>query len=64
MSFDVFRSFVSRRLGFFRFAARFIDRSPLTDQGPNEFAVSGAGDNYIDLFNTYLFVKAITMVLT
>jgi hypothetical protein len=28
MSFDVFRNFVERRLGFFRFAARFIDRSP------------------------------------
>jgi hypothetical protein len=52
MSFDVFRSFVWRRLGFFRFAAR------LTDQGPYEFAVSGAGDDYIDLFNTYLFVEA------
>jgi GTP cyclohydrolase III len=38
--------------------------STLTDQGPYEFAVSGAGDNYIDLFNTYLFVEAITMVLT
>jgi hypothetical protein len=32
--------------------------SSLTDQGPYEFAVSGAGDNYIDLFNTYLFVEA------
>ena len=36
-----------------------------TDIGPNgprsfpyEFAVSGAGDDYIDLFNTYLFVEA------
>jgi hypothetical protein len=28
------------------------------DQGPYEFAVSGAGDDYIDLFNTYLFVEA------
>jgi hypothetical protein len=28
MSFDVFRSIVSRRLGFFRFATGFIDRSP------------------------------------
>jgi hypothetical protein len=27
--------------------------SALTDQGPYEFAVSGAGDNYIDLANTY-----------
>jgi hypothetical protein len=32
--------------------------SALTDQGPYEFAVSGAGDDYIDLFNTYLFVEA------
>ena len=32
--------------------------STLTDQGPYEFAVSGAGDDYIDLFNTYLFVEA------
>jgi hypothetical protein len=32
--------------------------SPLTDQGPYEFAVSGAGDDYIDLANTYLFVEA------
>ena len=32
--------------------------SALTDQGPYEFAVSGAGDNYIDLANTYLFVEA------
>jgi hypothetical protein len=32
--------------------------SSLTDQGPYEFAVSGAGDDYIDLFNTYLFVEA------
>jgi hypothetical protein len=30
----------------------------LTDQGPYEFAVSGAGDDYIDMFNTYLFVEA------
>jgi hypothetical protein len=29
-----------------------------TDQGPYEFAVSGAGDEYIDLANTYLFVEA------
>jgi hypothetical protein len=28
------------------------------DEGPYEFAVSGAGDNYIDLANTYLFVEA------
>jgi hypothetical protein len=32
--------------------------STLTDQGPNEFAVSLAGDDYIDLANTYLFVEA------
>ena len=32
--------------------------SALKDQGPNEFAVSGAGDDYIDLANTYLFVEA------
>ena len=32
--------------------------SALTDQDPYEFAVSGAGDDYIDLFNTYLFVEA------
>jgi hypothetical protein len=32
--------------------------SALTDQGPCEFAVSGAGDNYIDLANPYLFVEA------
>ena len=38
--------------------------SALTDQGPYEFAVSGDGEDYIDLFNTYLFVEAITMVLT
>ena len=31
--------------------------SALTDQGPSEFAVSGAGEDYIDLFNTYLFVE-------
>jgi hypothetical protein len=30
----------------------------LTDHDPYEFAVSGAGDDYIDLFNTYLFVEA------
>jgi hypothetical protein len=29
--------------------------------GPYEFAVSGAGDDYIDLFNTYLFVEAQTV---
>jgi hypothetical protein len=27
------------------------------DQGPYEFAVSGAGDDYIDLANAYLFVE-------
>ena len=32
--------------------------SALTDQGPYEFAVSGAGDEYIDLANTYLCVEA------
>jgi hypothetical protein len=32
--------------------------SALTDQGPYEFAVSGAGDDYIDLANIYLFVEA------
>jgi hypothetical protein len=32
--------------------------SVLTDQGTYEFAVSGAGDDYIDLANTYLFVEA------
>ena len=32
--------------------------SALTDQRPYEFAVSGAGDTYIDLANTYLFVEA------
>ena len=32
--------------------------SALTDQGPYEFAVSGAGDDYIDLANTYLLVEA------
>ena len=30
----------------------------MTDQGPYEFAVSGAGDDYIDLANTYPFVEA------
>jgi hypothetical protein len=48
----MYRSFVWWRLDFFRFAARFIY------QGPYEFAVSGAGEDYIDLFNTYLFVEA------
>ena len=32
--------------------------STLTDQGPYKFAVSGAGDEYIDLANTYLLVEA------
>ena len=31
--------------------------SALTDQGLCEFAVSGAGDDYIDLANTYLSVE-------
>jgi hypothetical protein len=35
--------------------------STLTDQGPYEFAVSLAGDDYIDLANTYLFVEAQNM---
>ena len=32
--------------------------SALTDQGPYEFVVSGAGDDYIDLANTFLSVEA------
>jgi hypothetical protein len=32
--------------------------STLTDQGPYEFVVSGTGEDYIDLANTYLFVEA------
>jgi hypothetical protein len=32
--------------------------STLTDHGPYEFAIRGAGDDYIDLTNTYLFVEA------
>ena len=32
--------------------------STLTDQGPYEFTVSGAADDHIDLFNTYLFVES------
>jgi hypothetical protein len=32
--------------------------SALTDQGPYEVTVSWAGDDYIDLANTYLFVEA------
>ena len=32
--------------------------SALTDQGPYEFDVSGAGDDYIDLAYTYLFLEA------
>ena len=32
--------------------------SALTDQEPYEYTVSGAGDDYIDLANTYLFVEA------
>ena len=32
--------------------------STLTDQGPYEFVVSGAGEDYIDLTNTHLFVEA------
>jgi hypothetical protein len=31
--------------------------SALTDQGPYEFSVSGAGDDYIDLANNYLIVE-------
>jgi hypothetical protein len=30
----------------------------VTDQDPYEFAVSGAGEDYINPFNTYLFVEA------
>jgi hypothetical protein len=32
--------------------------STLTDQGPYEFVVSCAGEDYIDLANTHLFVEA------
>ena len=32
--------------------------SALTDQVPYEYVVSGAGDDYIDQANTYLFVEA------
>jgi hypothetical protein len=32
--------------------------SALTNQGPYEFAVSGTGDDYIDIANAYLFVEA------
>jgi hypothetical protein len=35
--------------------------SALTDQGPYEFSVSGAGDDYIYLANTYMFVEAQTV---
>ena len=35
--------------------------SALTDQGPYEFFVSGAGDDYIYLANTYMFVEAQTV---
>ena len=31
--------------------------STLTDQGPYKFLVSGVGEDYIDLANTYLFVE-------
>jgi hypothetical protein len=55
MPFDVFRCLVCRRLVFFRLKGL---TSALTDQGPYEFVVSGAGDDYIDLANTYLFVEA------
>jgi hypothetical protein len=34
------------------------EQKGLTDQDPSEFAVRGAGEEYIDLFNTYLFVEA------
>jgi hypothetical protein len=39
----------------------FCDYHPLTsigDGGPIEFEVSGTGENYIDLSNTYLYIKA------
>jgi hypothetical protein len=65
MSLDEFRclQLICRRLGFFfRLAGPFIAQkgltSALTDQGPYEFVVSGAGDDYINLANTYLFVEA------
>lgn len=32
--------------------------SNLTDQGPYEFVVSGAAEDYLDLANTHLFVEA------
>jgi hypothetical protein len=35
--------------------------SALTDQGPYEFSVSGAGDDYIYLANSYMFVEAQTV---
>jgi hypothetical protein len=35
--------------------------SALTDQGPYEFSVSGAGDDYIYLANTYMFVEEQTV---
>jgi hypothetical protein len=57
MSFDVFRCLVCRRLVFWYWEQKGLT-SALTDQGPYEFAVSGAGDNYIDLANTYPFVEA------
>jgi hypothetical protein len=36
--------------------------STLTDQRPYEFAVSGAGDDYIDLANTYLLVEVMSVL--
>lgn len=32
--------------------------SALTDSGPYEFVINGAGDDYVDLANTHLFVEA------
>jgi hypothetical protein len=36
----------------------FIPCTTYPAKGPYEFAVSGAGDDYIDLANTYPFVEA------
>jgi hypothetical protein len=47
----------SDQCGTWLLGAKRTDIDP-NDQGPYEFAVSGAGDGYIDLFNTYLFVEA------
>jgi hypothetical protein len=42
----------------FGFCITWLLGAKRTDIGPYEFAVSGAGEDYIDLFNTYLFVEA------